>query len=249
MGRPVPPRRLADRIGHPVEHERQRGHRRAGQRAADRHARRQVAGPPERPRQRRRVVERHLPDRDARRRRPRDRRAAAAGAPPSPRCAARQGRSVARHHQDRPDAPAGRDPGQPRPGSVGLCRAGRVRHRAGRGRAAAAPPARAGRDGGRHRAQHDGRLRRGDRRRTRDADRLPFVTAPNKFEALATPRYDGRGVGRAQRAGGQPDQDRQRFPPAWFAARARGSANSACPRTSRAARSCRARSTRRRPRR
>ena len=51
--RPVPDRRLPDRLGHVVEHERQRGHRRAGrQRRA-----------PQRPRQHGPVVQRRLPQR------------------------------------------------------------------------------------------------------------------------------------------------------------------------------------------
>ena len=49
--RPVPDRRLPDRLGHLVEHERQRGHRGARRRA----------GPPERPREHGPVVQRRLP--------------------------------------------------------------------------------------------------------------------------------------------------------------------------------------------
>ena len=49
-------------LGHAVEHERQRGHRRARQRARHRHTWRQEAGPPQRRREHEPVVERHVPD-------------------------------------------------------------------------------------------------------------------------------------------------------------------------------------------
>ena len=63
--RPVPDRRLPDRLGHLDQHERQRGGRPAGAPAVrPRH-------PPQRPRQRRPVLQRHVPHRDpAGRRRP-----------------------------------------------------------------------------------------------------------------------------------------------------------------------------------
>ncbi len=69
----------------------------------------------------------------------------------------------------------------------------------------------------------------------------PFVSAPNKFEAARGQGRAGVLLGRAQHAGGGAHQDRQRHPPAGRRARARGSASCPCPRTSRAARSCRAR--------
>ena len=65
--RPVPARHLADRQRHADQHERQRGDRRPRQRDADGHARRQGAGPSQRPRQHEPVVERQLPDRAAHR--------------------------------------------------------------------------------------------------------------------------------------------------------------------------------------
>ncbi len=73
LERPLPAGGLADRLRHPVEHERQRGdleprHRDAGRRDGD-----QEAGPPQRPRQYEPVVERHLSDGDARRLRRTDR--------------------------------------------------------------------------------------------------------------------------------------------------------------------------------
>ena len=88
----IPAGRVADRLRHAVQHERQRGDRQPRQRAARRQARRQVAGAPERPRQPRPVLERHLPDRHAHRGGARDQRPPAAGAAPSAPGPRRQGR-------------------------------------------------------------------------------------------------------------------------------------------------------------
>ena len=77
-----PAGRLADRLGHPDQHERQRGDRQPRHPAARRRARQQGSGPSERPRQPEPVVERHLPHRDPRRRRAGDRPASCC-----PRCA------------------------------------------------------------------------------------------------------------------------------------------------------------------
>ena len=70
---------------------------------------------------------------------------------------------------------------------------------------------------------------------------LPFVTAPNKFEALAGQRRAGARARRAQDAGRVAHEDRQRRALAGLRARAAASARSPSPRTSPAARSCRAR--------
>ena len=67
--RPVPDRRVPDRVGHVDEHERQRG---AGRLVAEPRAR--PRRPPERPRQRVAVVERHRADGDPHRRGPPARR-------------------------------------------------------------------------------------------------------------------------------------------------------------------------------
>ena len=66
--RRVPARRLADRLRHADQHEHERGARQPRQRAPRRRARRGAQGPPQRRRQPRAVVERRLPDGDARRR-------------------------------------------------------------------------------------------------------------------------------------------------------------------------------------
>ena len=73
---------LADRLGHPDQHERQRGDRQPRQRKARRTARRQIAGPSQRSRQSRAVLQRRLPDRHAYRGLARDRAGACC-----PRCA------------------------------------------------------------------------------------------------------------------------------------------------------------------
>ena len=65
--RSFPAGRVADRLGHPEQHEPQRGHRQPRQRDARRRARRQEAGASQRSRQHEPVVERLLPDRDAHR--------------------------------------------------------------------------------------------------------------------------------------------------------------------------------------
>ena len=114
--------RLADRLRHADQHERQRGDRQPRDRDARRRARIEEAGPPERPRQYEPVVERHLPDRDAHRggggdrERPAARRAEAAGR------ARQEGGAVRAHHQDRPHAYAGRDAADARPGILRLRR-------------------------------------------------------------------------------------------------------------------------------
>ena len=101
--------------------------------------------------------------------------------------ARREGAGVGRHRQDRPHPSAGRDAAHARPGILGLRRR-RSTH--GIERVEAALPrrlrARAGRHRGRHRAQRPAGLRRGGRaREIAELTGLPFVTAPNKFEALA----------------------------------------------------------------
>ena len=126
--RQFPARRLADRLRHADQHERQRGDRQPRDRDARRRARVEEAGPPERPRELQPVVERQLPDRDAHRRGGGDRAAPAAGA--CRRCRRRcstQGGAVRPHHQDRPHAHAGRDAADARPGVFRLRGAARIR--------------------------------------------------------------------------------------------------------------------------
>ena len=77
--RPLPTRRLPDRVGHAEQHERQRGHRQPGDRDPRGRARVEVAGAPQRRRQQEPVQQRHLPHRRARGRGARAGRAAAPG--------------------------------------------------------------------------------------------------------------------------------------------------------------------------
>ena len=73
-------------------------------------------GPPQRPRQRQPVEQRHLPDVDPRRRDERDDQAADPGARAPRHVAGGEGRGVRRRGEGRPDPPDGRDAGDARPG-------------------------------------------------------------------------------------------------------------------------------------
>ena len=154
----VPAARVPDRLGHPLQHERERGHRQPLHPAGRRHTRLAAAGASQRSRQHGPVEQRHVPDRDAHRRLHHGYRA---DDPRAARAAGRDRRQrgeMVRHRQDRPDPSAGRHPADRRPGVV------RVRRRAGRrdrgGRARHARPAATGhgRDGGRHRPQRAGEI-------------------------------------------------------------------------------------------
>ena len=187
VGRRVPARRLADRQRHPDEHERERGAREPRERAPRRGAGRGAPRPPERRREPGPVHERRLPHRDPRgrgrglpaRRDPRGRAAA--------RDPGREGRGVQRRRQDRPHAPAWTRRRSP---SVRRSRAGRrSSSTASRGSSRRCPAS----------SSSPSAARPSARARTptpssapRAAARLaemtghPFVTAPNKFEALAS---------------------------------------------------------------
>ena len=112
--RPVPDRRLPDRLRHQLEHERERGHRRARGRGRA----------PERRREHGPVVERRLPLGRAPRRARRAHERPAARARPARRVARAQGWRVRRRRQVGPHAHDGRRPGDPRPGVRGLRGAG-----------------------------------------------------------------------------------------------------------------------------
>ncbi len=85
--RPLPARRLADGLGHAVEHERQRGDLEPRHRDARRRDGLEEARAPQRPRQHEPVVQRHLPHRHAHRLRGGDPSPAAAGAAGLAQCA------------------------------------------------------------------------------------------------------------------------------------------------------------------
>ena len=141
--------------------------------------------PSQRRRQHVAVVERHLPDRHAHRRR----RAREASADPrrqsSARCHRRQGQAVRRHRQDRPHAPAGRRAADRRPGILRLGLPARARHPAPE--AGARRTLRPGhrRHCRRHRAEHASRIRRARRREDRRSSpdcpsaRIPTSSRPS----------------------------------------------------------------------
>ncbi len=268
VGRRVPARGLADGERHPDQHERQRGPREPRERDPRRGARREAPRAPERRRQPGPVHERRVPHRDP--------RGDGRGLPPGrhprglapPRHPRRQGGGVPRRRQGRPHAPHGRDAHHPGPGDLGLGGAAGLRGRAPR--AGAAPPPRAGPRGdrGRHRPQRPPRARGPRGGEARREDRPPVR---DRAEQVRGARLPGRARLRARRppgGGGLALQDRERRAVAGLRPPQRprrdrdpreragqldhagqGQPDAVAPRTSRAARSCRARSTRRSPRR
>ena len=186
LRRPFSPRGVADRFRHPDQHESQRGDREPGERTARRQARHEVAGASERSRQHEPVVQRRFPDRDAYRRRAGDRPSPAAGARAPAQGAGEEVQGVRPHRQDRPHPPAGCDAADARPGVLGLRGAGEVRDRprAGSRSTQLYPLAQGGTavGTGLNAKRQFGKL---FARRVAAITGLPFVTAPNKFEALA----------------------------------------------------------------
>ena len=211
--RPFPPLRVADRLGHPDEHERERGHREPRDRDGGRADGLEGAGAPQRPRQHVAVLERHVPHRDAHRRGHRDR----ARLLPSVRALrdalATARRRVRRHREDRPHAPAGRRPAHARPGVRRLRGPARRRPRAHRADAAGPVRARDRRHRGRHRAQ---RARRASprpwRRGSRSSPSCRSSTAPNKFAALAAHDAVVFASGALATLAASLDEDRERHP-------------------------------------
>ncbi len=130
------------------------------------------------------------------------------------------------------------------PGILRLRAADRGQYRAGRRRASARLSPGAGRDRGRHRAQRAAGLRRCLRQGNREPHPAAVHQRSEQVRGAGRARHDGRAVGRPQHHRRVADQDRQRHSPARVRARARASASSSSRRTSRAARSCRARSIR-----
>ena len=160
------------------------------------------------------------------------------------RHAGAQGRRLRRHRQDRPHPPAGRDAADARPGDLGLGRAARPRHGARARRAAAPVRAGARRHGGRHRPQRAARVRRARRRRDRRAHGPAVRHGAEQVRGAGRARRDGVRARRAEDAGRVADEDRQRRALAGVRPALGPGRDHAFPRTSRAARSCRARSTR-----
>ena len=183
-----PAGRLADRLGHPDQHERERGDRQPRDRDAGRRRAAKGAGASQRPRQPGPVVERHLPDGDARRGGGRDPQRRLLPALQQLRdTLAAKATQFDGHRQDRPHAPAGRDAAHARPGVLRLRRAARARaiaHIDG-----ALPHlcelALGGTAVGTGLNAPAGVRASASPRNSRALTGLPFVTAPNKFEALA----------------------------------------------------------------
>ncbi len=131
LGRPLPGGRVPDRLGHLLEHERQRG---------DRHPRHRTPGAPgpsQRPRERLPVIQRRLPVLHPHRGHRRRHRRPDPGARSSGRFPGAEIGRIRGGREVRPYAPDGRHPGHPRPGVRRVRGAGRVR-----GGAAARLPAR-----------------------------------------------------------------------------------------------------------
>ena len=144
--------------------------------------------------------------------------------------------------EDRPHAPARRDAAHARPGDLRLGRAARARARARREHAAA--PAASSRSAARRSAPASTRPRvRRERvaREIAELAALPFVTAPNKFEALAAHDAMRPRPRRASRSSPRRSSRSRTTCAGSRRARARASARSRFPRTSPAARSCPAR--------
>ena len=244
--RRVSARGLADRLGHADQHERQRGARQPRVRAARRSARRRTAGASERRRQPRPIVERRLSDGDERRR---GRGDGARDLLPALRTlrddAGAEGRGLRGHRQDRPHAPAGRDAAHAGTGVLGLCRAARAR--AAHIEAALPHVCELAQGGTAVGTGLNAHPEFGARVAAEIAAEtgLPFVSAPNKFEAMARRRRAVSSARRTEDARRRAVQDRQRHPLARERAALGPGRDHVFRRTSPAARSCRARSTRR----
>ena len=131
--RPLPARRLADGLGHAVEHERQRGDRQPRQSRCS--ARRSGSKTPVHPNDHVNMSQSSndcYPDRHAHRRGARELSRRLIPALQRLRDALdAKAKAYARHHQDRPHPYAGRDAADARPGILRLRRAGSTRHRSG----------------------------------------------------------------------------------------------------------------------
>ena len=240
--RGVPARRLADRQRHADQHEHERGARQSRDRAARRRARREARRAPERRREPgqssndvfptamhvaavQAIDEQLLPA-----------RARAA------RHAGGEGGGVRRHRQDRPHAPAGRDAADARPGDLGLGGAARPRRSricAQRCRTCASSRSAAPRS-----APGSTRTRSSATASRRELARAHRPAVRHRAEQVRGARRARRAGARARRAQDArrvADEDRQRRALARVGPALRPRRDHASPRTSRAARSCRAR--------
>ena len=235
--RPVPDRRLPDRLGHLVEHERQRGHREPRRRGR----------PRQRPRQHGPVVQRRLPVSAV--------HLAALDEATNPLLPAlerleaslrRQGRGVRRHRQVRPHAPDGRRPGHARPGVRRLRRADPPRpraRRATRSRRSRQIPLGGTATGTGLNTHPEFAEPRCARACSADTG-LTISRARGPVRGAGQPRRAGRAVGRAEGRRRLADEDRQRPRADGLRPARRHRRAASCPSCRRARRSCRARSTR-----
>ena len=198
--RPVPGRRLPDRLRHLLEHERQRGARQPRRRGR----------PPQRPRQHGPVLQRRLPLRRAPGGAGRGDPRPAAGDGRAGVGAGGEGEAFRRRRQGRPHPPDGRRAGHPRPGVRRLRGAGPARDPAGRGDAAPGRPDPARRHRHRHRAQHPPRVRRQGAREARRRHRPGDLRAARPLRGAGQPRRAGRALRGAQGLRRLAQQDRQR---------------------------------------
>ena len=239
--RPVPDRRLPDRLGHQHQHERQRGHRHPRPAAGRR-------GAPQRPRERRAVLQRHLPLRHPRRRRARHPRPPRRHRPAA-RVADGQERRVRRRREVRPYAPDGRHAGDAGSGAGRVRRRRRPRPRAHRGRPPPRARASAGWNRRRHRHQRAGRVRRADDRPAQRGHRRAVHRGPRPLRGPGRARRDRRAERRPPHVRRRAGEDLQR--PALDGQRPdhRPGRDPPAPTSSRGRASCPARSTRSSPRR
>mmetsp|Transcript_15280 Transcript_15280/g.35220 ORF Transcript_15280/g.35220 Transcript_15280/m.35220 type:complete len:222 (+) Transcript_15280:321-986(+) len=153
-GQALPPGHLPDRIGHPDQHERQRGPVEPRDPDSGRCRRNQIPRPPQRPRQHGTIQQRLLSDRHAYI----DRQDGHGGHTPwpqdSPRLSLPKEQGVRPHCQDWSDPLPGCDPPDGRPGIQRICPAGRVRHPATGERPPLDLPVGAGGNRRRNRPQH-----------------------------------------------------------------------------------------------
>ena len=199
--RPVPDRRLPDRLGHLVNMN-------ANEVIAT------LAGdgrPPQRPRQHGPVLQRRVPvGRPPGRARHGHERAAAGARAARARPSPAKADGVPRHRQVRAHAPDGRRPGDARPGVRRLRRADPARRPPDPQRAAAggADPARRHRD--RHRAEHAQGVRRPGARAAHRGQQSGDQRPGGSVRGAGQPRRAGRALRRAEGPRRVADQDRQR---------------------------------------
>ena len=199
--RPVPDRRLPDRLGHLDEHQRQRGDRAAGR----------GGRAPQRPRQHGPVLQRRVPLRRAPRRARRRPERAAARAQAARTLLRPQGEELPERRQGGAHPPDGRRARDPRPGVRRLRRPDRPRQRARAGGARARRPDPARRHRHRHRPEHPPEIRREGPRAAEQGIRPETDRrAARPLRGAGQPRRAGRALRCAEGHRRVADEDRRR---------------------------------------